>query len=73
MLAFGVEDANGGFGGGVRHRPGCNDPQSPHQKTLKRVKCIYPDSEDCRYSVYQQKLTVALPQKKCARLFEFFY
>ena len=73
VLAFGVEDANGGFVAVFGIDQDVMTLNLPTKKPIKRVKCIYPDSEDCRYSVYQQKLTVALPQKKCARLFEFFY
>ena len=73
LSCFLYPDANGGFVAVFGIDQDVMTIPLPTKKPIKRVKCIYPDSEDCRYSVYQQKLTVALPQKKCARLFEFFY
>ena len=62
VLAFGLEDAKGGFVAVFGVEQDVMTLNLPTKKPIQRVN-----------SVYQQKLTVALPQKRCARLFEFFY
>ena len=40
------------------------------EKKIEKVTVIYPGNVDCKFSYNNEKLSVELPQEKCARLFE---
>lgn len=78
VLAFGVRHAKKAYLAVMM--PGCDQAVIPleaesrtGERKIESIRVIYPEKEDCEYSYTSLELTVKMPKKGCARLFEITY